>query len=85
MAEVESKEYCSCYANVMGIKFYPGLSKLQSMMNVRLQREFGNVHDPCAIKVLLKSGEVLGHLEKRYAGVLSCIMDARLPGLIFKA
>ena len=63
-AKLESKEYCSCYANVMGIKFYPGLSKLKSMMNVRLQREFGNIHDPCAIKVLLKSGEVLGHLEK---------------------
>lgn len=69
----------------MGIKFYPGLSKLKSMMNVRLQREFGNIHDPCAIKVLLKSGEVLGHLEKKYAKVLAHIMDARLPGLIIKA
>ena len=85
MAEVELKEYCSCYANVMGIKFYAGLPKLHSMMNVRLQREFGSIHDPCSIKVTLKSGEVLGHLERKYARVFAHIMDAHLPGLIIKA
>ena len=82
MAALQSKEYCSCSANV---KFYNGLSKLKSMMDVRLQREFNNAHDPHAIKVVLKSGEVLGHLEKKYAGVLAHIMDAQLPGLIIKA
>ena len=34
MAELDSKEYCSCLANVMGIKFYTGMSKLHSTMNV---------------------------------------------------
>ena len=44
---------------VMGIKFYMGMSKLHSMMIVHLQREFGNIHDPCAITVTPKSG---GHV-----------------------
>ena len=42
-----------------------GLSKLHSMMIVHLQREFGNIHDPCAITVTLKSGEMLGHVIGR--------------------
>ena len=61
-----NKEYCSC---VMGIKFYMGLSKLHSMMIVHLQREFGNIHDPCAITVTLQSGVMLGHVEEKYARV----------------
>lgn len=55
------------------------------MMNVNLRREYDNTHDPNAINVVLKSGEVLGHLEKKYARVLAQIMDAHLPGLIIKA
>ena len=85
MGDKASKEYCSCYINVMGIKFYTGLSKLHSMTNVHLQREFGNIHHPCAIKVTLKSGEMLGHVEEKYARVLAHIMDAHLPGLKIKA
>lgn len=65
MAAEHAVEYCSCTANVMGVKFYKGLAKLQPMMNVRVKRESGNVHDANAIIVQLKSGEILGHLEKR--------------------
>lgn len=78
-------EYCSFTAKVMGIKFYTGLGKLHSMMNVCVTREFGNVHDVNAILVQLKSGETLGHLEKKYASVLAPIMDSHLPGLVIKA
>ena len=55
------------------------------MMNVRLRREPGNVYDANAILVHLKSGEILGHLEKRYAHVLAPIMDSNLSGLVIKA
>lgn len=55
------------------------------MMNVRVIREFGNVHDVNAILVQLKSGETLGHLEKKYASILAPIMDSHLPGLVIKA
>ena len=55
------------------------------MMNVHVKREYGNVHDVKAILVQLKSGESLGHLEKKYASVLAPVMDSHLPGLVIKA
>ena len=85
MAVEYAVEYCSFTAKVMGIKFYTGLGKLHSMMNVRIKREFGNVHDANAILVQLKSGEMLGHLEQKHASVLAPIMDSHLPGLVIKA
>ena len=51
MAAEYAVEYCSFTAKVMGIKFYTGLGKLHSMMNVRVKREFGNVHDANAALV----------------------------------
>ena len=55
MAAEHTVEYCSFTANIMGIKFYEGLAKLHSMMNVQVKRESGNVHDANAIVVQLKS------------------------------
>ena len=84
MAAEYAVEYCSFTTKVVGIKFYTGLGRLHSMMNVRVKREFGNVHNVNAILVQLKSGETLGHLEK-YASVLAPVMDSHLPGLVIKA
>ena len=85
MAAEDAKEYCSCLAMVKGIKFYSGLANLHAMMNVRLKREPGNVYDSSAILVILKSGEILGHLEEKHAAVLAPVMDSNLPGLVVKA
>ena len=84
MADKYAVEYCPFTANAIGIEFYEGLAKLHSMMNVRVKRESENVHVANAIVVELKSGEMLGHLEKRYARVLAPIMDSHLPGLVRK-
>lgn len=81
----DAEEYCSCSVLVNGIKFYNGLAKLHTMMNVYLKREPSNVHDSNSILVMLKSGEILGHLEKKYASVLAPVMDSNLPGLVVKA
>lgn len=80
----DAEEYCSCLAMVNGVKFYNGLASLHTMMDVHLKREPSNVHDANAILVMLKSGEILGHLEK-YATILAPVMDSNLPGLVVKA
>ena len=53
------------------------------MMHVRLVRERSNLHDDKAVLVKTKSGETLGHLEKKVAIVLALIMDT-LPETILK-
>lgn len=57
-----------------------------TMMEVHLKRESSNVHDAAnsILLVMLKSGDILGHLEK-YAAVLVPMMDSNLPGLVVKA
>lgn len=51
----------------------------------RLQREQTNLADSNAVRVLTKSGIMLGHVEKKVAGFVAHIMDASLPGLVIKA
>ena len=81
----DAEEYCSCSAMVNGVKFYNGLASLHTMMDVHLKREPSNAHDANAILVKLKSGEILGHLEEKYATVLAPVIDSNLPGLVVKA
>ena len=71
----DCKEYCSVTANVMGIKFYRGVVRMSSMMHVYLERETHNQFDHNSIRVVLKSGEMLGHLERKVADVLAPLMD----------
>ena len=77
----DCKEYCSVTANVMGIKFYHGVVRMSSMMHVYLERETHNHFDHNSI---LKSGEMLGHLERKVADVLAPLMDLRIAGFAIK-
>ena len=79
------REYCSVTTNVMGVRFYKGIEKLQTMQNVRLRREHGNPHDPHSVLVVLKSGEELGHLDSTVAAVLAPVMDSNVHGLLIKS
>ena len=80
----DCKEYCSVTANVMGIKFYHGVVRMSSMMHVYLERETHNQFDHNSIRVVLKSGEMLGHLERKIADVLAPLMDLRIAGFAIK-
>ena len=65
----------------MGIKFYHGVVRMSSMMHVYLERETHNHFDHNSI---LKSGEMLGHLERKVADVLAPLMDLRIAGFAIK-
>ena len=68
----------------MGIKFYPGASKMCSMMHTYLERESCSLHDHNSIRVELKFGDVLGHLESEIAPVLAPFMDRNIAGFLIK-
>ena len=74
----DCNEYCSVTTNIMGIKFYHGVVRMSSMMHVYLERETHNQFDHNSIRVVLKSGEMLGHLERKVADVLAPLMDLRI-------
>ena len=81
----KSKLYCSFSANVVGIKFYPGIKYLKSIVPVYLCREPDNIHDSDAVMAYIDIGEsrssmptiALGHLEKNVASVIAPMMAAR--------
>ena len=70
----------------MGIKFYDGLSHLQPLQAVKLERDYSRSQDPNSIWVkltVLNRTVVLGHLEKTIAAALAPLMD-EFPGLIIR-
>ena len=74
--------YCSFETHVAGIKFYSGFESLRPLTRVKLQREPENPIDPNSIVVMsAKNGEGIGHLEKKAAAALTCLIDAKMPGL----
>ena len=78
MARDRSKLCCSFCANVVGIKFYPGIKHLEPVVCVYLCREPDNIHDSNAVKAYIgecSSSKALGHLEKDIASVIAPMMD----------
>ena len=54
------------------------------MMHAYLERESCSSHDHNSIRVELKSGGVLGHLESEIAAVLAPLMDRNIAGFAIK-
>ena len=55
-----------------------------SMMHAYLERKSCCPHDHNSIRVELKSGDVLGHLESEIAAVLAPLMDRNIAGFAIK-
>ena len=78
---------CSFEANVVGIKFYEGHLRLQSLMRVVLVRNLGNTHDCSTVAVKLAppyGNALLGRLERHVAAAIASLMDRHLAGLIIR-
>ena len=54
------------------------------MFHDALERESCSPHDHNSIRVQLKSGDVLGHLESEIAAVLALLMDINIAGFAIK-
>ena len=85
MAKVAFIDYCSIEANIVGVKFYPGIYEIAPMLRVRLVRELDNKHDKNSIVAqFLDSGTMLGHLDRRTASVVAPIMDTLTTEFLIK-
>lgn len=74
--------YCSFDTLVARIKFYRGIQNLRPLTWVKLQREHNPFDCNSILVVIAETGEKLGHLHKKAAAALVCLMDAKLSGLI---
>ena len=83
MAVYSRMLFCSIDANVNGIKFYSGVSQLQSLRSLKFEREHTCVHDSNAILVKIEDDIVLGHLEEHIAMAIAPLIDQNLPGFIY--
>lgn len=83
---MHTEELVYLTANVRGIKFYDGYEELLSsngFLHVRLVKEPNNPHDCNAVLVVaLKSGRIIGHLERSVAAPVSQLMENN--GIVLK-